>query len=228
MFLWVSNEHNPDRFEIRGFALESTTPDAMERLDRSSLESFLINFKAVVIEDFDASANAVDTLRAIRKASDVPVLCLSSSTETTECVLALELGADDYVREPVDSRELVARLRTIIRRPQLANSAIESKRLIAEDIEVFVNERAALRVGELLPLTRVEFDLLRLLLQHHGSLVTREEISRTLFGAKTKIRHRSIDVHISSLRKKMGKRTDGGERIRTIHGSGYIYTNGVH
>ena len=225
MLLFISDDERSflERFGIREFKVKSLLYAAAKEIEGGSLDEFLSSFSVAIIDEFATSANPVDVLRAIRRACETPVMWVSQSPEVTECVVALELGADDFVREPVDRREFAARIRALTRRPSLACSKQSKSRLVADDVELLVAERLVFLAGDSLKLSRVEFDMLHLLLKHRGSVVTRDQISSEVFGSRTKTRHRSIDVHMSCLRKKLGNRTDGGDRIRTIHGLGYIY-----
>ena len=148
--------------------------------------------------------------------------------EVAECVVALEMGADDYVRKPVDDLELLARMKAILRRSSAERSteALSQSLLVVEDVELHVMSRVAKKSGKLLDLTAVEFDLLKLLMESTGDVVTREVIAREVFRRRSAACNRSIDVHMSGLRKKLGLRGDESARIRTIRGFGYVYTNG--
>lgn len=170
-----------------------------------------------------------EVLRRLRASSGpavhLPVLMLTARGDEDDRVRGLELGADDYLPKPFSSRELVARLRAILRRSQSAQeiSAARPEAMRVGDIELRPATREVLRREESLELTAAEFDLLALLLHHAGEIVTREAISRQALGRPLVPYDRSIDVHISNLRRKLGPGTNGGERIKSVRGTGYIY-----
>lgn len=160
--------------------------------------------------------NGIEVLRQLRKQSDVPVLILTAKGEDVERILGLEIGADDYLPKPFNPRELVARIRAILRRSLRANG--EERPLVAGDLqlnpaarEVFVEERPV-------ALTSVEFTLLETLVREAGRIVSRERLTETVLGRELHPFDRVIDVHVSNLRRKLGN-----ERIKTIRGTGYLF-----
>lgn len=167
----------------------------------------------------------IDYVRAIRDRSSVPLLVLSSSQEVTECVMILDLGADAYVRKPIASLELAAQVKALLRRTDGAAKLSNENVVEVDDISLNTKSRMAKQNGAHLKLTSVEFDLLRLLLESTGKVLTREVISQEVFRRRAATCNRAIDVHMSGLRKKLGPRRDDGTRIRTVRGYGYIYTN---
>jgi len=170
--------------------------------------------------------NGFDVLRALRETSKVPVLMLTARGDDMERIVGLEIGADDYLPKPFNPRELVARIRAILRRVSEAedNPTASAEKIQVEDIEVSISARSAKRNGEDLGLTAVEFDLLAALLREAGKVVKKEDLSEKVLDRKLSPYDRSLDMHISNLRKKLGERADGDERIKTIRSVGYIYT----
>jgi DNA-binding response OmpR family regulator len=137
------------------------------------------------------------------------------------------MGADDYLQKPFNPRELIARIRAILRRARLepgeAASQYSPERISVGDVELDKGTRIVSRAGEQLSLTTVEFDLLEALLRSAGHIVTREDLVKSILGRNFTPYDRSIDTHVSNLRKKLGHYLDGIERIKTIRGVGYIY-----
>ena len=175
-----------------------------------------------------------EVLRRLReaggKSARLPVLMLSAKGDEVDKVVGLELGADDYLAKPFSSRELVARLRAILRRAQGAPAeaiAVKTDPKIVRvgDIELNAASREVRRGAERLELTSGEFDLLEVLLRAAGEAVTRETISKAALGRSLMPYDRSIDVHISNLRRKLGPTAQGGERIKAVRGVGYIYAH---
>jgi len=167
--------------------------------------------------------NGFEVLRNIREDSELPVIMLTARGEDAERISGLEGGADDYLPKPFNPRELLARLRAILRRVEARDS--DSPEVFeVDDIELSSAARAANVGGEDVTLTSVEFDLLATLLKHAGTTVRKEDLSEMVLERKLSPYDRSLDMHISNLRKKLGLRQDGSERIKTIRSVGYIYT----
>lgn len=182
-------------------------------------------YALVILDVMLPKMNGFETLHRIRTVSKVPVLMLTACGEDEDRILGLESGADDYLQKPFNPRELLARVNAVMRRSVtlqgIANDV--SSRFVFEDLELIASAQSAYRDGILLPLTSVEFLILETLVQHAGQPVSREDMTRTLLGRELLPFDRSIDVHISRLRKKIGPRPDGTERIKAMRGLGYLY-----
>ena len=169
--------------------------------------------------------NGFEVLRNLRKSSTLPVLMLTARGDDMERIVGLESGADDYLPKPFNPRELVARLRAILRRvPAESQDGASAERVQVDDLELSAPSRSAWLDGRELPLTSVEFDLLSALVREAGKVIKKEDLSETVLERKLSPFDRSLDMHISNLRKKLGPRGDGSERIKTIRSVGYIYT----
>ncbi len=170
-----------------------------------------------------------EVLRRVRAGggagAHLPILMLTARREEVDRVLGLEAGADDYLIKPFSPRELVARLRAILRRARSEPEAEAAPRRLFRvgDLELDGAAREVRRGGERVELTGAEFDLLEVLLRAAGEIVTREVISKVALGRQLLPYDRSIDVHISNLRRKIGPDARGAERIKAIRGIGYIY-----
>src|SRR2546428_5641571 len=179
----------------------------------------------VVLDVMLPGMNGFEVLRHLREKSHIPVLLLTARGEDVDRIVGLEIGADDYLPKPFNPRELVARIRAILRRTQpdeaLAGGMRES--LVVGDIEMDTGTRAVHRAGEAVELTAVEYDLLERLLRSAGQIARREELVKEVLGRELSPFDRSIDMHVSNLRKKLGHQLNGMERIKTIRGVGYIY-----
>ena len=186
-------------------------------------------YAVVVLDVMLPGIGGFEVLRRIRAApgaiAQLPILMLTARGDEVDRVLGLELGADDYLPKPFSSRELVARLRAILRRAQTAREAPASASgsLRVGDIEISDATREVRKGDERIELTSAEFDLLKVLLRAAGEIVPREAISKTALGRPLLAYDRSIDVHISNLRRKLGKDESGGERIKSVRGVGYLY-----
>ncbi len=180
----------------------------------------------VVLDVMLPGLNGFDVLRLLRAESRVPVLMLTARGDEVDRIVGLEMGADDYLPKPFNPRELVARIRAIGRRAESTGEAapeVAESPLCLGDLTVDPGKRLVLLGEEKASLTAVEFNLLLELVRSAGRVVGREELARKVLGRKLALFDRSVDVHISSLRKKLGPRPDGSERISTVRGAGYCF-----
>jgi two-component system response regulator CpxR len=174
----------------------------------------------VILDLMLPGMGGLDVLRRIRQHSPVPVLILTARGEDVDRILGLEIGADDYLPKPFNPRELIARIRAILRRT--SRNAVANGSVSVGDLRLDPAAREAW-IGEVrLDLTAVEFTLLDALLRDAGRVATREQLTESVLGRKLGPFDRVIDVHISNLRKKLG-RAGAGERIKAVRGSGYMF-----
>ncbi len=189
-------------------------------------------FDLAILDVMLPKMNGFDVLRKVRARSAMPILMLTARGDDAEKIVGLEIGADDYLPKPFNPRELVARLRAILRRTSKPENALENpsetiekgERLQVDDVEINTAARLVKRAGETVELTAVEFDLLVQLLKKAGEPVTRDDLSRQVLGRRLSPFDRSLDMHISNLRKNLGARPDNLDRIKTVRSVGYIYT----
>ena len=167
-----------------------------------------------------------ELLKALRQHSAVPVLLLTARGEAVDRILGLEIGADDYLAKPFDPRELVARIRAIFRRtrePAPADPRTEQDEVLTVgDIRMSIGSRTVTCAASPVDLTSVEFNVLELLLRHAGNVVTREQIAEAALGRPLNVFDRSVDVHVSRVRKKLGVFHGTDDLIRPIRGIGYF------
>lgn len=181
----------------------------------------------VLLDIMLGDIDGLEVLRRVRRESSIPVLMLTARGEDLDRIIGLELGADDYLPKPFNPRELSARIRAILRRSEQrkeAPPAGRGERLSAGDVEVDLGAREVKQNGTAVELTSVEFDLLVRLLRAAGRVVERGDLFRAVLDRDPDPLDRSIDMHISHLRKKLGHLHDGIERIKSIRGVGYQYT----
>ena len=184
------------------------------------------DYQITVLDVMLPGASGFDLLRSIRMTSRIPVLMLTARDDHVDRIVGLELGADDYLSKPFNPRELVARIRAILRRVEPASRAAGEhapERVAVDDVEMDPGTHVVRRAGATIELTGVEFALLELLLRAAGSVVRRDDLARGALGRELLPFDRSIDVHVSRVRKKLGPRPDGGERIVTLRSVGYLY-----
>jgi len=183
------------------------------------------DYDMAVLDVMLPKMNGFDVLRSLRSSSRLPVLMLTARGDDMERIVGLEIGADDYLPKPFNPRELVARLRAILRRSETAEASDRaSDKVVVEDLELARSARTVRLSGDEIPLTSVEFDLLTELAAEAGKVVRKDDLSERVLERKLSPYDRSLDMHISNLRKKLGPRPDGSERIKTIRSVGYIYT----
>jgi len=179
-------------------------------------------FDAIVLDVMLPRVQGFDVLRRLREFSSTPVIMLTARGEDTDRIVGLEMGADDYLPKPCNPRELAARLRAILRRADTSHSNTST---LLENDELVLNtaDRSVHQGTEEIKLTTAEFNVLEVLMRHAGDVVNKEMLSQQALGRALTAYDRSIDVHVSNLRKKLitGER----ETIKNIRGVGYQLTH---
>ncbi|WP_369309224.1 envelope stress response regulator transcription factor CpxR [Providencia rettgeri] len=170
--------------------------------------------------------NGIETLKELRQIHQTPVIMLTARGSELDKVLGLELGADDYLPKPFNDRELVARIRALLRRSnwseQTQGDNGNTPVLQVDKLQLNPGRQEASFNNEILDLTGTEFTLLYLLAQHLGQVVSREHLSQEVLGKRLTPFDRAIDMHISNLRRKLPERTDGQPWFKTLRGRGYL------
>ncbi len=192
---------------------------------RAALEAALrSDHEILVLDVMMPGLNGFDVLRELRTRSvQLPVLMLTARGEEVDRIVGLELGADDYLPKPFNPRELVARLRAILRRGTLPGTGAV---LRVGDVELRTGDRSVRRGDQPVELTGAEFSVLEVLLRAAGQVIARDALSEQALGRPLGRYDRSLDMHVSNLRKKLGPGPDGGPRIRAVRGQGYLYPHG--
>ncbi len=176
-------------------------------------------FDAVLLDVMMPGMDGLEVCRKIRSKSNVPVIMLTARGDETDRVVGLELGADDYVGKPFSPRELLARLRAVLRR---ARPEVMSEQLTTGDITVDVPSRIATLKGAPVDLTGIEFDILVALVRRAGRVVPRDALLSEAGRSDVIVGERTVDVHISHLRQKLND--DPPRLIKTVRGVGYVLT----
>lgn len=180
-------------------------------------------FSLVILDVMLPGLGGTEVLKSIRRQSSVPVLMLTARGDDVDRIVGLELGADDYLPKPFNPRELVARIRAILRRGRMETSGeTQGNVLRVADLAIDPAARHVSVGGTRIDLTTVEFDLLETLAQAAGTAFSRENLVRQVLKRPFSPFDRSLDVHVSNLRRKIGTYPDGSERIKTVRGLGYI------
>ena len=175
----------------------------------------------VVLDVMLPRLNGFDALRRIRETSAVPVVMLTARGQEVDRIVGLELGADDYLPKPFNPRELVARIRAVLRRGRQSAGGIAA--VTVGDLRLDSGARRVQRGGETIEVTGTEYSLLEVLVRDAGKVVKRDVLYREVLGRRPVPYDRSLDVHVSNLRRKLGPLPDGGERIKSVRGVGYQY-----
>jgi DNA-binding response OmpR family regulator len=213
--------------EGEGFEVEVSS-----RSDEGLVRALSDEHSLVVLDVMMPGMNGFEVLRRLRaEGSAIHVLMLTARGDDVDRIVGLEIGADDYLPKPFNPRELVARIQAVLRRARTTTRApapstvadSSPERITVGDVEVDTGTRHVRRAGETVELTNVEYEILVILLSTAGRVVTREELVRSALGREISVFDRSIDMHISHLRKKLGRRAGEVERIKTVRGVGYIY-----
>lgn len=213
-----------DYLSLEGFEVE-----AVHEGEAASERAVSGTFDVVVLDVMLPRLSGTEVLRRIRQHSQVPVLMLTAKGDDIDRILGLELGADDYLPKPCNPRELVARLRAILRRAGgeggRARPALEGVIRVG-DVVVRPGERVAECAGRTLDLTSTEFGLLEVLARHAGHVVSKAQLCEEALGRPLTRYDRSIDMHVSNLRRKLNALPDGRSRIQTVRGTGYQFVTG--
>jgi DNA-binding response OmpR family regulator len=165
-----------------------------------------------------------EVCRALRKESAAPILFLSARGQEIDRIVGLELGADDFVTKPFSSRELMARIRAILRRSGVP-APEPSSRKTAGDISIDTEKREVTRAGKIVKLKPREFDLLWLFVRNDGRVFTRDQLIETLWGYDFDGDPRTVDVHVRRIRRAIGDRAESARYLHTVHGVGYKFTS---
>src|SRR5215471_10586553 len=204
--------------QAEGFQVEASY-DGGRGLERALSGQHIL----IILDVMLPGLNGFEVLRRIRGTSRIPVLLLTARGEDLDRIVGLEIGADDYLPKPFNPRELVARIRAILRRTHGdAGAPAAPETLIIGDVELDPATRTVRLEGKPVDLTSVEFNLLEVLLREAGRVVTREHLAEVVLSRKFSPFDRSIDMHVSKVRKKLGD-TDNDEHIKTVRGVGYIF-----
>lgn len=207
-----------DYLERNGFQVVSagdgSTALAVARQERPSLVVLDLNLPGM---------DGLDVCRTLRRESDVPIIMLTARAEETDRLIGLELGADDYITKPFSPRELVARVRAVMRR--VRGGVSRPGQLHLQDLEIDLNGHRVLRNGEPIKLSRMEFNLLAILAQNAGQTFSRSQLLSRLHGVTFDGYDRSVDAHIKNLRRKLEPDPSNPRYVETVYGIGYKFSD---
>lgn len=183
------------------------------------------DYHLIILDIMLPGQTGFDVLKTVREKSSVPVLMLTARGEDVDSVIGLELGADDYLSKPCSPRVLVAHIRAILRRSQASKlSDGSTEQLSVGNIELFPQSRTVYHEQNPVTLTSTEFTILETLMRNAGSIVNKNELCEIALGRKLAHFDRSLDVHISNVRKKLGFMPEQNDRIKTVRNVGYLFS----
>ncbi len=190
-------------------------------------------YQVIVLDIMMPKVNGLDVLQQLRRHIQTPVIMVTGRGDDIDKILGLEMGADDYLAKPCNPRELLARINVILRRNSrqalgTMNSILpprQKTKIILGGIEVNTSTREAKIKGNVLKLTSVEFSILQHLMESAGTVVSKDDLSRNVLHRNLSAYDRSIDVHVSRIRKKIEILQRGSSAIKTLRGQGYLFTN---
>lgn len=177
-------------------------------------------FDAVLLDVMMPGVDGIETCRRIRRSSQVPIVMLTAKGDEADRVAGLDIGADDYVPKPFSPRELLARIRAVLRRARRAGPDAASGRIVALDLVIDLASREVRCAGQRVDLTGIEFDILVALARCQGRTIARDRLLADAGRGDVVVGGRTVDVHISHLRQKLGD--DPPRRIKTVRGVGYV------
>ena len=182
------------------------------------------DFDLAVLDIMMPGKSGMDVLRKLREDSSLPVIMLTARGEETDRIIGLELGADDYLPKPCNPRELAARIRAVLRRAEGQPGAGPARKVQhIGSIEWHPHARKIVEHGHEIELTATEYNILAELMVHAGEVVSKHDLSRSVLGKRLGPFDRSLDVHISHLRKKLSPLANGKARIKTVRGIGWLF-----
>jgi two-component system response regulator CpxR len=194
---------------------------ALHTADEGLTEALSGRYQAVVLDIMLPGGNGLEILAGIRKRSELPVIMLTAKGDEMDRIEGLEIGADDYIPKPCNPRELSARLRSILRRGR--SNAVASSSVQLDELTIDFDQHQVSRDGEVIDLTVTEFNILSVLARDAGKVVDKNRLAEQSMQRSLTLFDRSLDMHLSNLRKKLGPNRDGEARIKTIRGVGYMY-----
>jgi two-component system response regulator CpxR len=182
------------------------------------------DYDAIILDVGLPKLNGFEVLKEIRQTQSTPVLMLTARGDDIDRILGLEIGADDYLPKPCNLRELLARIRAVLRRTQgFQSTDTPANSRTLGDLRIEFGSQSVYRDNAIVPLTGAEYLVLETLTQAAGKVVDKDQIARHALGREVMPYDRSVDAHIANLRKKLGLLYSGRQRIKTIRGKGYLY-----
>lgn len=197
--------------------------NAVHNAEEGLTEALSGKYEAVILDIMLPGGNGLDVLASIRQRSDIPVLMLTAKGDEMDRISGLEIGADDYLPKPCNPRELTARLRSITRRSR--SNEVADAQIEIDDLLIDFDQHQVLKDGEPLDLTITEFNILGVLARDVDKVIEKNQLAEKSLQRSLTLFDRSLDMHLSNLRKKLGNNRQGNARIKTMRGIGYMYAS---
>lgn len=197
--------------------------NAVHNAEEGLTEALSGKYEAVILDIMLPGGNGLDVLASIRQRSDIPVLMLTAKGDEMDRISGLEIGADDYLPKPCNPRELTARLRSITRRSR--SNEVADAQIEIDDLLIDFDQHQVLKDGEPLDLTITEFNILGVLARDVDKVIEKNQLAEKSLQRSLTLFDRSLDMHLSNLRKKLGNNRQGSARIKTMRGIGYMYAS---
>ncbi len=218
-----------DDQELTAMLVDYLTPEGfvvetVHTGEQGLTQALATEYGLIILDVMLPELNGLEVLRRLRVQSQSPVIMLTARGQEVDRIVGLEVGADDYLAKPFSARELLARMHAVLRRTRPASATQPGDAIAVGDVVMDVRARTVRRGGDLVDLTSLEFDVLRVLLLAAGEVVSREDLFRRALQREHSVFDRSIDNHVSSLRKKLGAVVGGTERIKSVRNAGYVYS----
>ena len=218
-----------DDRELTAMLVDYLTPegfvvDTVHTGEDGLTQALATEYGLIILDVMLPQLNGLEVLRRLRAQSQCPVIMLTARGQEVDRIVGLEVGADDYLAKPFSARELLARMHAVLRRTRPPSSTPPGDVLAVGDVIMDVRARTVRRAGELVDLTSLEFDVLKVLLSVAGEVVSREDLFRKALQRDYSVFDRSIDNHVSSLRKKLGAMVGETDRIKSVRNAGYVYS----
>ncbi|RRJ83297.1 response regulator [Aestuariirhabdus litorea] len=224
--LLVDDDRELCELLVEYLAIEGFEVEAVHDGESGAEAALQGGYSLVLLDVTLPKLNGFEVLKRIRKQSEIPVLMLTARGDDVDRIIGLEIGADDYLPKPYNHRELVARIKAILRRAEQFGESLaadDSHRLQLDDIELNLANHEVTCNGQPIELTATEFIVLRVLLERAGELISRAELTELALERRLVQYDRAIDMHVSNVRRKLGAKPDGSPRFKTVRGSGYYY-----
>ncbi|MGB0833314.1 MAG: response regulator [Psychrobium sp.] len=219
--LLIEDDQELSELLVRLLTMEGYEVDTASDGEAGLAKALKETHQLVLLDVMLPKLNGFEVLKQLRQQSQLPVLMLTAKGDEIDRVIGLEFGADDYLPKPFNDRELLARVKAILRRSQLMPQ--RTQQVQRGDITLHHGRQEAVCGDEKLDLTGTEFLLLAELLESPGELLDKNSLNQKVLGKRLQAFDRSLDMHMSNLRKKLPERNDGLPRIKTVRGHGYIW-----
>lgn len=219
--LLIEDDQELSELLVRLLTMEGYEVDTANDGEAGLAKALEETHQLVLLDVMLPKLNGFEVLKQLRQQSQLPVLMLTAKGDEIDRVIGLEFGADDYLPKPFNDRELLARVKAILRRSQLMPQ--RTQQVQRGDITLHHGRQEAVCGDEKLDLTGTEFLLLAELLESPGELLDKNSLNQKVLGKRLQAFDRSLDMHMSNLRKKLPERNDGLPRIKTVRGHGYIW-----